>query len=282
MVIGIVTLAALIFLVANLLVDILYAACSTHASDTSEREQTASDLVPTAAAEESTTAHPPTAEGPGASGEAASLWSDARRQLIRQPQCPCSRRSTSSVGSMAVFPTLWTDQDPRNLRHLPESTASAGGAPVRVQHPRLRLLLPRHLRGPAVTGDRDRRHRGGRPHRRQPGPARRLLRRLGRHHHLEVVDVFLSLPFLLGALVFLTVVKIQNILTIMMVLVILGWTTIARVMRGAVLSAKNLDYVLAARSLRCRHRANRDEAHPAERRCPRDGARRSPSASSFR
>jgi peptide/nickel transport system permease protein/oligopeptide transport system permease protein len=34
-----------------------------------------------------------------------------------------------------------------------------------------------------------------------------------------------------------------------MVLVILGWTTIARVMRGAVLSAKNLDYVLAARSL---------------------------------
>ena len=48
---------------------------------------------------------------------------------------------------------------------------------------------------------------------------------------------------------FLTVVKIQNILTITMVLVILGWTTIARVMRGAVLSAKNLDYVLAARSL---------------------------------
>ena len=69
---------------------------------------------------------------------------------------------------------------------------------------------------------------------------------------------------------FLTVVKVQNILTITMVLVILGWTTIARVTRGAVLSAKNLDYVLAARSLGCRHQANHDPPHPAERRCPRD------------
>jgi peptide/nickel transport system permease protein/oligopeptide transport system permease protein len=65
----------------------------------------------------------------------------------------------------------------------------------------------------------------------------------------RIIDIFLSLPFLLGSLVFLTVFKKQDIFHISMVLVILGWTTIARVMRGNVIASKNLDYVAAARSL---------------------------------
>jgi peptide/nickel transport system permease protein/oligopeptide transport system permease protein len=63
------------------------------------------------------------------------------------------------------------------------------------------------------------------------------------------MDVFFSLPFLLGAIVFLAVVQSHSELAIMSVLVVLGWTTVARVMRGSVLSAKGLDYVQAARAL---------------------------------
>jgi peptide/nickel transport system permease protein/oligopeptide transport system permease protein len=65
----------------------------------------------------------------------------------------------------------------------------------------------------------------------------------------RIIDIFFSLPFLLGAIVFLTVVGTRNIWTVALVLIILGWTTIARIMRGSVLSSKNLDYVQAARAL---------------------------------
>jgi peptide/nickel transport system permease protein/oligopeptide transport system permease protein len=65
----------------------------------------------------------------------------------------------------------------------------------------------------------------------------------------RVADVFFSLPFLLGALVFLSILRDRNVWTIALVLVTLGWPTITRIMRGSVISAKNLDYVQAARAL---------------------------------
>jgi ABC-type dipeptide/oligopeptide/nickel transport system permease subunit len=65
----------------------------------------------------------------------------------------------------------------------------------------------------------------------------------------RLVDIFLGVPFLLGAVVFLTVLKIRNVWTVALVLILLGWTTIARIMRGGVLSAKTQDYVQAARAL---------------------------------
>jgi peptide/nickel transport system permease protein/oligopeptide transport system permease protein len=64
-----------------------------------------------------------------------------------------------------------------------------------------------------------------------------------------VIDIFLGVPFLLGAVVFLTVLKIRNVWTVALVLVLLSWTYIARIMRGGVLSAKTQDYVQAARAL---------------------------------
>lgn len=62
-------------------------------------------------------------------------------------------------------------------------------------------------------------------------------------------DIFFGLPFLLGAVVFLAVVPIRNVWTLSGVIAILGWTTIARVMRGSVLTTKNKDFVEAARAL---------------------------------
>jgi ABC-type dipeptide/oligopeptide/nickel transport system permease subunit len=62
-------------------------------------------------------------------------------------------------------------------------------------------------------------------------------------------DIFFGLPFLLGALVFLAIVPIRNVWTISGVIAILGWTSIARIMRGSVLATKNKDFVEAAKAL---------------------------------
>jgi peptide/nickel transport system permease protein/oligopeptide transport system permease protein len=208
-----------------------------------------SDLIPQVAADESAP-NVPHAETPGPSKEgSASLWSDARKQLIRNPTFVLSALYILVVGSMAIFPTLWTDEDPRNC------PITRSRQPPQDGHPFGFNVLGCDYYSHAVYGA-------------QPSLAIAIgatvgIVLIGGTLGLlagfyggwvdtiisRTIDIFLSLPFLLGALVFLTVVKIQNILTITMVLVILGWTTIARVMRGTVLSAKNLDYVLAARSL---------------------------------
>src|SRR5690606_6044557 len=65
----------------------------------------------------------------------------------------------------------------------------------------------------------------------------------------RLIDIVFALPFLVGAIVFLSVLKIQNIATITVVLVVLGWPVIARIVRGSVIASKGLDYVQAARAL---------------------------------
>jgi oligopeptide transport system permease protein len=62
-------------------------------------------------------------------------------------------------------------------------------------------------------------------------------------------DIFFALPFLLGALVFLSMLRSQSIWTVVLAFATLGWPTLARIVRASVLSTKNMDYVLAARSL---------------------------------
>ncbi len=65
----------------------------------------------------------------------------------------------------------------------------------------------------------------------------------------RLTDVVLGLPFLLGAVVFLALLQDQNIWTVAIVLIALGWTQVTRIMRGNVIAAKGQDYVEAARAL---------------------------------
>lgn len=65
----------------------------------------------------------------------------------------------------------------------------------------------------------------------------------------RAADVFFGFPFILGALIVLTVIPERNVLTVSLVLVIFGWPTMTRLMRSTVLAELNKDYVLAARSL---------------------------------
>jgi oligopeptide transport system permease protein len=65
----------------------------------------------------------------------------------------------------------------------------------------------------------------------------------------RLADIFFGFPFVLGALVILTVTPDRNVFTVSLVLVIFGWPTMTRLMRGAVLGEARRDYVLAARGL---------------------------------
>nr|WP_226961753.1 MULTISPECIES: ABC transporter permease [Streptomyces] len=65
----------------------------------------------------------------------------------------------------------------------------------------------------------------------------------------RITDTFMGIPFLLGAMVVLVSFETRTTWTVTLALAFLGWTTIARVMRGSVISIKQSDYVVAARSL---------------------------------
>ncbi|MER7753487.1 ABC transporter permease [Kitasatospora sp. NPDC097643] len=65
----------------------------------------------------------------------------------------------------------------------------------------------------------------------------------------RIIDIFFGIPLLLGALVLLNGFSSRTVWAVVLALVVLGWTQIARVMRGAVLTVKQADYVVAGRAL---------------------------------
>jgi oligopeptide transport system permease protein len=65
----------------------------------------------------------------------------------------------------------------------------------------------------------------------------------------RVTDVFFAIPLLLGAIVYLQSFPFRNIWTVSTAIMIFGWPIVARVMRGAVISVKESDFVTAARAL---------------------------------
>ncbi|MCX5204440.1 ABC transporter permease [Streptomyces sp. NBC_00237] len=65
----------------------------------------------------------------------------------------------------------------------------------------------------------------------------------------RLTDVFFGIPFLLGAMVVLNAFTDRTVWVVMGALAFLGWTSIARVMRGAVITTKHADYVMAAKAL---------------------------------
>ncbi|MEC3996776.1 ABC transporter permease [Actinacidiphila sp. DG2A-62] len=62
-------------------------------------------------------------------------------------------------------------------------------------------------------------------------------------------NIFFGIPILLGGVVFLSVVKGGSVTTVSAFMILLGWPQVARIARGAVVTAKQQDYVQAARAL---------------------------------
>ncbi|MHB9859291.1 ABC transporter permease [Streptomyces sp. YIM S03343] len=65
----------------------------------------------------------------------------------------------------------------------------------------------------------------------------------------RVTDVFFAIPVVLGGLVLLSVVTSSTVWPVIGFIVLLGWPQIYRIARGAVITAKENDYVQAARAL---------------------------------
>jgi oligopeptide transport system permease protein len=65
----------------------------------------------------------------------------------------------------------------------------------------------------------------------------------------RITDIWFVIPFILGAIVILSIVEKKGILQVSMVLIVLGWPTMLRLVRSSVLAAKANDYVDAARAM---------------------------------
>ncbi|MEV5278317.1 ABC transporter permease [Streptomyces sp. NPDC051994] len=65
----------------------------------------------------------------------------------------------------------------------------------------------------------------------------------------RVTDIFFGIPVVLGGLVFLSVVTSTTVWPVIGFMILLGWPQIARIGRGSVITAKQNDYVQAARAL---------------------------------
>ncbi|MGW2719509.1 ABC transporter permease [Streptomyces sp. NPDC001492] len=65
----------------------------------------------------------------------------------------------------------------------------------------------------------------------------------------RITDIFFAIPVVLGGLVLLSVVTSNTIWPVIGFIVLLGWTQVYRIARGSVITAKQNDYVQAARAL---------------------------------
>jgi oligopeptide transport system permease protein len=69
----------------------------------------------------------------------------------------------------------------------------------------------------------------------------------------RLTDIFFGIPVVLGGLVLLSVVTSNTVWPVIGFMVLLGWPQVSRIARGAVLTAKENDYVQAARALGASH-----------------------------
>ncbi len=64
----------------------------------------------------------------------------------------------------------------------------------------------------------------------------------------RIIEVLVGIPNLIVVILFILVFE-PGIISITMAMVITGWVTMARIVRGQILKLKNMEYVLAARTL---------------------------------
>lgn len=182
-------------------------------------------------------------------GKPRSLWSDAWHDLIRKPVFLVASLLILGVTVVAIAPGLFTNTDPQFCDLQFSNQTSQPGHPFgydrqgcdiysRVLYgarPSVSVGLLVTL-GAVLLGGSVGAIAGF-----YGGTVDSLLSRL--------TDVFFAIPLLLGAIVFLQAFPQRNVYTVVLALVVLGWTQIARIMRGAVISVKEADFVVAARAL---------------------------------
>ncbi|PZF88463.1 ABC transporter permease [Micromonospora deserti] len=217
-----------------------------------------SDFETVAASENHTARRGPSGE-PGAPNQVGapqkprSLAGDAWRDLRRNPIFWISLALVVLVAAMAAFPGLFTANDPRDCLLSRQHAGPSGGALFgydfqgcdtysRAVHGARASLLVGALSA-LLTGL-------------IALTVGMLAGYFGRWVDAvlsRVIDIVLGIPLLLAAIVLLKRVNSDSatvrIGAVIFVLAVLGWTTGARVVRSSVITAKEQDYVAAARML---------------------------------
>ncbi|MBW1602926.1 ABC transporter permease [Streptomyces sp. JJ66] len=189
------------------------------------------------------------------SDKARSLWSDAWHDLRRNPLFVVSAVLIVLLLTMTLFPGLFTDASPRHgdlaNRYLKEPELTHFFQPDWLGYDAQgRSVWARIVHGARASVT--------------VGVAVTLLVTLlggvvgmlaGYFGGIvdsilaRITDTFAGIPFLLGAMVVLTTFDVRTVWIVVLALAVLGWTQIARVARGSVISTKQADYVQAARAL---------------------------------
>ena len=179
----------------------------------------------------------------------ASLWMDAWRSLRRNPWFVVSAFLLLVLITMALFPQLFTDQSPRDC---PLSRSR--------QDPSAEHWFGTDIQGcdyytRVIYGARNSMAVGaivavtilviGVILGLLSGYFGRWIDAL----LMRVADLIFAIPYILGALVFLSVQEDRGVREVAFILIVFTWPTMARLMRSSVLSVINNDYVLAARAL---------------------------------
>jgi oligopeptide transport system permease protein len=191
-------------------------------------------------------APPPTVEAPV---REAGLWSDAWRQLRRNPLFIASAVLVAVFTVMAIVPGLFTRADPRacdlsNSLLRPSSDHWFGydlqGCDyyAKVIHgARVSMTIGiATVAGTALVAV-------------VLGTLAGFYGGLVDTVIARLTDVWFALPTFLGAVVVLAVLGGKGLPQLTFVLVLFGWPTMTRLMRSAVLTVRDMEYVTAARAL---------------------------------
>jgi len=185
----------------------------------------------------------------GPSEYQASLWKDAWRQLRKKPLFLIAASLLLVFILMALFPGLFTSQDPRAC-----DLSNSVGKPQEghwfgfdiqgcdyftrvVYGTRVSLIIGLLVIGVDVV-------------------IAIILGSIAGYYGgfwdgfiARVADIWFALPTVLGGIVFLNVLGERGLLQVSFVLIFLQWPTLTRLMRSSVLAGKEMDYVQAARAL---------------------------------
>jgi ABC-type dipeptide/oligopeptide/nickel transport system permease subunit len=189
------------------------------------------------------------AEDTGGAATSGNLWSDALRQLMRNPLFLVSAFIVLIVVSWAVFPSLWTNTSPTTCI-LNENRQPPGDG---------------HIFGTTVLGCDMYTHviYGARPSIIIAVIVTAATALIGTTLGIvsgfyggvtdtlisRFTDIMLGIPTIVGALVFLALLATQNIWSVMFVLIVLSWTSMTRIVRGTVISLRDQDFVEASRAM---------------------------------
>ncbi len=179
----------------------------------------------------------------------ASLWGDAWRELRTRPVFVISAFLIVVLVLMAAWPGLFTSIDPRqctltnsllrpstehwfgtDLQGCDYYARTIHGARISIT---IGLLVTIFATFIAVVGGSIAGYYGG----------------ITDTIIARITDIWFAVPTILGGIVILTLFGERGVLQVSLVLIVLGWPTMLRLARSAVLSVKEEEYVDAARAL---------------------------------